>query len=100
MRGAFAVPVTAEGKPVGVLIFQSREIREPDERLLKAVYVIGSQIGQFMQRKQSEEELRRFRAGMDVSEDMISLIDPDRMSIIDVNQTTCKKLGYRREELL
>jgi diguanylate cyclase (GGDEF)-like protein/PAS domain S-box-containing protein len=100
MRGAFVVPVTAEGKTIGVLIFQSREIREPDERLLKAMYVIGSQIGQFMQRKQWEEELRRFRAGMDVSEDMIWLLDPVRMGIIDVNDAVCRKLGYRREELL
>jgi diguanylate cyclase (GGDEF)-like protein/PAS domain S-box-containing protein len=100
MRGAFAVPIAAEGKTIGVLIFQSREIREPDERLLQTVYLIGSQIGQFTQRKQWEEELRRFRAGMDVSEDMIWLIDPVRMSIIDVNETACRKLGYGREELL
>jgi diguanylate cyclase (GGDEF)-like protein/PAS domain S-box-containing protein len=100
MRGAFAVPVTAEGKTIGVLIFQSREIRKPDERLLNAMQTIGSQLGQFMQRKQWEEELRRFRAGMDVSEDMIWLIDPVHMSIIDVNDTACRKLGYDREELL
>jgi diguanylate cyclase (GGDEF)-like protein/PAS domain S-box-containing protein len=100
MRGALAVPVTAEGKTIGVLIFQSREIREPDERLLNAMYVIGSQVGQFMQRKQWEEELRRFRAGMDVSEDMIWLIDPVRISIIDANETSWRKLGYTREELL
>jgi diguanylate cyclase (GGDEF)-like protein/PAS domain S-box-containing protein len=100
MRGAFVVPVTAEGKTIGVLIFQSREIREPDELLLKAMNVIGSQIGQFMQRKEGEEKLRRFRAGMDVSEDMIWLIDPVGMRVIDVNDTACRKLGYSREELL
>jgi diguanylate cyclase (GGDEF)-like protein/PAS domain S-box-containing protein len=99
MRGAFVVPVTGGGT-IGVMIFQSREIREPDERLLQAMYVIGSQIGQFVRRKQSEEELRRFRAGMDVSEDMIWLIDPARMAILDVNDTACRKLGYRRDELL
>ncbi len=100
LHGAIFFPVMAEGKTIGVLAFNSREVREPEEQLLEALRAIGTQIGQFMQRKQREEELRRFRTGMDVSEEMIWLIDPDRMSIIDVNETACRKLGYRREELL
>ena len=100
MRGAFVFPVISEGKAIGVLAFNSREIREPEDRLMQAISVIGSQIGQFLQRKQQEEELRRFRTAMDVSEDMIWLIDPVRIKVIDVNDTVCRKLGYAREELL
>jgi len=100
MHGAFVFPVISEGKTIGVLAFNSREVREPEDRLMEAISVIGSQIGQFLQRKQREEELRRFRAGMDVSEDMIWLIDPVRMRVIDINDTACRKLGYPREELL
>ena len=55
IRGAFAFPAVAEGRPVGVLIFNSRQVREPDERLLQATRVIGSQVGQFLQRKRAEE---------------------------------------------
>jgi diguanylate cyclase (GGDEF)-like protein/PAS domain S-box-containing protein len=73
MRGAFMFPVTAEEQPLGVLSFTSREIREPDERLLQAVRVIGSQIGQFVQRKQAEAILReseeRFRSLTELSSD-------------------------------
>ena len=100
MRGAFVFPVFLEGKVIGVLAFNSRDVRQPEERLMQAISVIGSQIGQFLQRKQREEELRRFRAAMDVSEDMIWLIDPARIKTIDVNNTACRKLGYSREELL
>jgi len=100
MHGAFVFPVISEGKTIGVLAFNSRETREPEDRLVQAIRVIGGQIGQFLQRKQREEELRRFRTAMDVSEDMIWLIDPVRMSVIDVNDTACRKLGYSREELL
>jgi diguanylate cyclase (GGDEF)-like protein/PAS domain S-box-containing protein len=100
IRGAFVFPVISEGNAIGVLAFSSREVREPEDRLMQAISVIGSQIGQFLQRKQREEELRRFRTAMDVSEDMIWLIDPVRMSVIDVNDTAFRKLGYRREELL
>ena len=51
---------------IGVLNFSSLKAREPDERLLQAARVIGSQIGQFLQRKQAEASLRdseaRFRS--------------------------------------
>jgi diguanylate cyclase (GGDEF)-like protein/PAS domain S-box-containing protein len=100
MRGAFVFPVVAEGNVIGVLAFNSREVREPEDRLMQAIGVIGSQIGQFLRRKQREEELLRFRTAMDVSEDMIWLVDPVGMSVIDVNDTGCRKLGYSREELL
>jgi diguanylate cyclase (GGDEF)-like protein/PAS domain S-box-containing protein len=47
-----------------------------------------------------EEELRRFRASMDMSGDMILLIDRAAMRFVDVNETACRLLGYSREELL
>jgi diguanylate cyclase (GGDEF)-like protein/PAS domain S-box-containing protein len=100
MHGAFVFPVTFEGKVAGVLAFNSREVREPDERLLQAVRVISSQIGQFLQRKRVEEEQRRFRIAMDNSADMIVLIDRAAMRFVDVNNTACGLLGYSREELL
>jgi diguanylate cyclase (GGDEF)-like protein/PAS domain S-box-containing protein len=99
-RDSFVFAVTAESRPIGVLSFTSRGVREPDARLLQAVRVIGSQVGQFLRRKESEEGLQRFRAAMDASADMFWLIDPVEMRIIDVNDTACRTLGYSREELL
>ena len=58
MHGTFLFPVMSEGKPMGVLSFHSQKVREPDERLLQAVGVIGSQIGQFLQRKQAEDQIQ------------------------------------------
>jgi diguanylate cyclase (GGDEF)-like protein len=58
MHGAFLFPVMSEGKPIGTLVFHSREVREPDGRLLQAVRVIGGQIGQFVQRKRAEERIQ------------------------------------------
>jgi two-component system cell cycle sensor histidine kinase/response regulator CckA len=54
VRGAFVLPLTAEGRTIGVFAFNSREIREPDAQLLAALRVIGSQIGGFLQRKHGE----------------------------------------------
>ena len=59
MHGAFHFPVTAQGKVIGVLSFNSREVRPPDEQLLQAIRVIGSLVGQFLQRADTEDVLRR-----------------------------------------
>ena len=58
IRGAFVFPVASAGKTLGVAVLASRVVREPDERLLEAVRVIGSQAGQFVIRKQAEDALR------------------------------------------
>jgi diguanylate cyclase (GGDEF)-like protein/PAS domain S-box-containing protein len=100
LRGAFLFPLQADGRTIGVLTFTSAEVRRPDERLMKAVGTIGSQIGQFLRHRSSEEAQRRFRAGMDASADMILLIDPRRMRYVDVNETVCRTLGFTREEML
>jgi signal transduction histidine kinase len=44
---------------LGVIEFFSSEIRAPDTQLLETFAAIGSQLGQFIQRKQAEEGLRR-----------------------------------------
>ncbi len=100
IRGGFVFPVRSEGKVIGVLGFNSRQVRETDEGLLKAILAIGSQIGQFLERKRAEEEQRRFRAAMDASADLMLLIDRSSMRYIDVNDAACRALGYTREELL
>ncbi|HEX6267778.1 MAG TPA: EAL domain-containing protein [Burkholderiales bacterium] len=73
LHGAFMFPVLSQGKVLGVLVFHSHEVREPEERLLQAVRVIGSQVGQFLQRKQAEEVVReseeRFRSLTELSSD-------------------------------
>ena len=73
LRGGFAFPVQAEGRIIGVLNFSSLKAREPDQRLLAASRVIGSQIGQFLQRKSAEASLReseaRFRSLTQMSSD-------------------------------
>ena len=73
VRGVFAFPVVAGGRPVGVLSFSSPKLREPDKRLRDASRVIGSQIGQFLERKRAEAALReseeRFRSLTEMSSD-------------------------------
>jgi len=53
-----------------------------------------------VRRKQTHEELSRFRAAMDMCGDAIYLVDRTAMRFVDVNQTACARMGYSREELL
>jgi len=48
LRGAFAFPVTAEGKTLGVFVFNSQEVRQPDAQVLAAMRTIGSEVGRFL----------------------------------------------------
>ncbi len=50
--------------------------------------------------KQKEEELRQFRGLINRINDILFVIEPETGRILDVNYIGCKKLGYRRGELL
>jgi len=73
LRGAFRFAATSGGEVLGVFDFATRQLRDADERLLQAVRIIGSQIGQFLQRKQAEQAMRdseaRYRSLTELSSD-------------------------------
>ncbi len=97
-RGAFAFPVTVEGRIVGVLSFNSRAVREPDQRLLQAVQVIGGQIGQFLRRKQAEDELRIAAIAF---ESQSAMIVTDHLGVIvKVNRAFTQICGYPPQEAI
>jgi len=109
MHGAFMFPVMSDRGILGVLSFTSREIREPDERLLQAARVIGAQVGQFIQRKRAEEVMReseeRFRSLTHLSSDMYWEQDEQfrfttfaGMGSQRVNVQTLKYIGKKRWE--
>jgi len=74
LRAMFILPVIVDEQIFSVITFHSRKLREPDEGFMQAVRVIGSQIGQFLQRKQAEEIMReseaRFRSLTQLSSDV------------------------------
>ena len=58
LHTGFAFPILFRDKLLGVTEFFSREIRQRDHVLQTMFESIGSQIGQFMERKRAEEALR------------------------------------------
>jgi signal transduction histidine kinase len=59
LHGTFAFPISFGKHFLAVIELFSSEIREPDEDVLKIFSSIGSQIGQFVQRKQAEAALEK-----------------------------------------
>mgnify|MGYP001601974191 CR=1 FL=1 len=59
LHGGFGFPIKIGSEICGVFEFFSREIREPDNALLQMMADIGIKIGQFMERKQVEEQLHQ-----------------------------------------
>ena len=58
LHAAFGFPILLNEEVLGVIEFFSCDVREPDENFLEMIGVIGSHIGQFIERKEAESALR------------------------------------------
>jgi PAS domain S-box-containing protein len=101
LHAAFGFPIRFGGEVTGVLEFFSRNVREPDSQLLAMMDALGSQIGQFIERRRSEERLRDSERELaDFFESgpvPLHWIGPDGV-ILRVNQAELDMMGYAREE--
>jgi len=101
LHGAVAFPIVLGREVLGVLEFFSREIREPDQDLLATMTSIGSQLGQFLERRVAEEEARRSAARksamLESALDCIVSIDAAQR-VVDFNPAAERTFGYTREE--
>src|SRR5207249_2666289 len=62
LHAAFGFPILLGRDVLGVIEFFHDAIREPDQELLQAMSVIGSQIGQFMERTEVERAVLKSEA--------------------------------------
>ncbi len=103
LHSAFAFPIRLGETILGVMEFFSREIQEPDEALLHQMVSVGSQIGQFMQRKETEMALReseeRTRLILDTALDAVVTLD-EHGSVIGWNSQAERMFGWSREEII
>ncbi|MDY6804092.1 MAG: adenylate/guanylate cyclase domain-containing protein [Cyanobacteriota bacterium] len=57
LHAAFGFSIRDGSEILGVMTFYNREVQQPDREMLQMMAAIGSQIGQFIKRKEAEEEL-------------------------------------------
>jgi len=65
LRSALGFPILVGAEVHGVMTFFSRKMHEPDEALIQMMTTIGSQIGQYIQRRKAEGELREAHAELE-----------------------------------
>jgi len=66
LKSALGVPIIANDETVAVLAFFMFESRPEDERLVKLVSAVASQVGSVIQRKRTEEALRKARDELEI----------------------------------
>ena len=59
LQTAFGFPIRGGNTNIGVMVFFSKNMQPENADLLKGMMSIGNQIGQFIKRKQIEEELKQ-----------------------------------------
>lgn len=109
LHGAFGFPILGDYEQemstksvLGVMTFFSLEVQSFDEELIQTMATIGSQIGQFIKRKQAESALReseeKLRDLFENASDLIQSIGSDG-HFLYVNRAWEQTLGYTEEEI-
>ena len=103
LNAAFAFPIVGGEKIVGVMEFFSSEIRQPDDALLAMFGSIGSQIGQFIERRRAEDALRAREAELEVITDttplMLTRCSKD-LRYVYVNRAFANMLGLQPQDII
>ena len=100
LRSMVAFPLRSARRVVGVAEFFSGGFREPDDELLRTMAILGTQIGEFVERARGDEELRTRDRAILSSINGIVITDaalPDQ-PIIYVNPAFERLTGYSAEE--
>src|SRR2546422_5350156 len=103
LHAKFAFAVTNGRKVTGVIALFSHDRRSLDRAMLRVMADIGSQIGQFIERRRAEEELRhsgeRIRAILDNVADGIITVD-ERLVVRSYNPAAERLFGHAAEEVI
>jgi diguanylate cyclase (GGDEF)-like protein/PAS domain S-box-containing protein len=103
LHAALVLPLSFDGRVIGVLSVSSRRVARPDELLLGALRLVGGQLGQYLMRKKAElalaESEARMRRTFELAATGIAHIGLDGR-FLKVNRRLCEMLGYTEVELL
>jgi len=103
LHAALGFPLRSAKGVVGVMELLTREQLQPDEGLLASLEVIGSQVGQVVERRRAEEETNRLasrlQAMLDAALDAVVTIDHDGL-IRGWNRAAEQIFGYAEQDVL
>jgi PAS domain S-box-containing protein len=100
LHSAFACPVVGD-QTLGVIEFFTKRIREADADLVETMGTVAGSVGQFIERKAAEDELRRSETELAEFFENATIglhwVGPDG-TILRANRAELEMLGYSREE--
>jgi diguanylate cyclase (GGDEF)-like protein/PAS domain S-box-containing protein len=103
LHGVAGFPVRSGRRVVGMISLHTWSARELDEGLVAVMNDVGSQIGEFVERKRAEVALqdseKRMRSVLDNVSDGLATIDPAGI-IESANPAVVKLFGYEESELV
>jgi diguanylate cyclase (GGDEF)-like protein/PAS domain S-box-containing protein len=103
LRGIVGFPVRSGRRVVGMIALHTWAPRELDEGLLAVMSDVGSQIGEFVERKRAEvalqESEKRMRSVLDNVSDGLATIEQSGV-IESANPAVVKLFGYPEQELV
>jgi PAS domain S-box-containing protein len=103
LHAAFGFPIRVGNEVHGVIEFFSPLIRQPDEDLLRMMGTIGIQIGQFIDRRHGDEDIRRSEARkaaiLESALDAIITIDHEGR-IVEFNPAAERMFGWARGQAI
>ena len=103
LHAAYCFPICGSGGVLGAVEFYTTRALEADEELLATMAAVGSQIGQFVERRQAQEALvdvaELKRAVLDAALDCIVVMD-DKGRVLEFNPAAERTFGYRADEAI
>jgi PAS domain S-box-containing protein len=103
LHAAFGFPLLSPKGVVGMMEFFTQELRQPDEHLLETMRELGSQVGQYVARRQAEDAVRasesQLRAMLETALDAVVTMDHTGR-ITGWNHAAETTFGYRADEVL
>src|SRR5437899_7004911 len=103
LHGIVGFPVRSGRRVVGMISLHTWAARDLDDGLVAVMNDVGSQVGEFVERKRAEvalqESEKRMRSVLDNVSDGLATIDPAGI-IESANPAVTKLFGYSEEELI
>jgi PAS domain S-box-containing protein len=103
LHAALGFPIEVAGASLGCVEFFSREILEPNQNLLLTLNALGNQIGQFVQRVQTQEAVQESEALKTaiLASALDCVISMDHEGrIVEFNPAAEKVFGYKRGDVI